>query len=224
MARILVVEDDNIINDMLHELLRPLHTVTQVFSGTEALRLFASESFDLIVLDLMLPGISGESLITKIRTQSQIPIIVITAKNDVSVLVDVLELGANDYIAKPFETKEVIARVSALLRKHGASEMVTTNRVGRFEIRSDTYEISLDNQCMDLTRKEHDMLCLLLSHPNRVFTKSNLYETIWEEPYFGDDNTITVHISRLRTKIKAITGDNEMIETVWGIGFKMSIE
>lgn len=220
MSQLLIVEDDNDINNLLTELLSPLHSVTQAFSGTEALRILSSESVDLILLDLNLPGLSGEEVITKIRESSPTPIIVITAKSDVSVLVDVLALGADDYIAKPFQTAEVLARVETHLRKHGAAPVSEILQVGNIKMDESTREVIINEESLSLTAKEYELLRLFLQHPKQVFTKANLYQSVWHEPYYGDDNTISVHISRLRNKLKKAANE-DVIETVWGVGFKL---
>lgn len=221
MTNILIIEDDDHINGMLAELLSPHYQVTQAFSGTEGRRLWESQGFDLLLLDLMLPGLKGEALIAHVRLTSKIPIIVITAKDDVNVLVSVLELGANDYIAKPFDTKEVLARITVQLRKVGSHQEKVTATATGIRIDSGTHQAYVNDQLLDLTNKEFELLKLLNAHPNQVFSKAKLYEMIWQEAYFGDDNTVTVHMSRLRRKLKNVNQDKEMIKTIWGVGFKL---
>lgn len=220
MTKILVVEDDNDINQLLYDLLTPMYLVIQAYAGTEARLLLAHESFDLIVLDLMLPGISGEELIAMVRQTSTIPIIVITAKGNVSVLVDVLKLGANDYIAKPFDTKEVMARIDAQLRRQGIVHQTSLLRVGKLQLDDNAHQVYLNEIPMVLTQKEYELMRLFMTYPKRVFTKANLYQTVWQDEYYGDDNTISVHISRLRYKAKEVS-EEEIIETVWGVGYKL---
>ncbi|KFN93157.1 response regulator transcription factor [Tetragenococcus muriaticus] len=222
MKKILVVEDDNNINHLLNDLLEADYQVTQAFAGSEAKRLLISEEFDLILLDLMLPGISGEQLIADIRSKKSTPIIVITAKNDPTVLSDVFDAGANDYIAKPFNTVEVTARIKNQLRARIGNDMEeTVFTVGNIKLNDDTHEVYYQDQLLSLTQKEYELLKCFLTHPKKVFTKANLYETIWQEPYFGDDNTIMVHISRLRNKFQEFT-DQEVIKTIWGVGFQLN--
>lgn len=221
MKKILIVEDDNTINELLSDLLNEDYEVTQAYAGSEAMRLVKTESFDLILLDLMLPGITGEEFIRSFRVNSPVPIIVITAKAEVDVLASVLSLGANDYIAKPFNTIEVLARVKAQLRNHvEIEEANTVHKNGLIEMDETTRVVTVKGSVVSLTQKEFDLLKCFLEHPKKVFTKVNLFESVWKEPYFGDDNTISVHISRLRSKLNKQSGE-EMIETVWGVGFKL---
>ncbi|MEI4281889.1 response regulator transcription factor [Tetragenococcus halophilus] len=222
MKKILIVEDDNNINNLLNDLLETDYDVTQAFAGSEARRLLADERFDLILLDLMLPGLSGEELIAEIRLTNATPIIVITAKNEPSVLSEVFEAGANDYIAKPFNTVEVTARIKNQLRSRTIDETNgTILTVGKIKMNDETREVYYQDQLITLTQKEYELLKCFLQHPKKVFTKANLYETIWQEPYSGDDNTITVHISRLRNKFQIFT-EEEVIKTIWGVGFQLN--
>ncbi|MEK0153187.1 response regulator transcription factor [Tetragenococcus halophilus] len=222
MKKILIVEDDNDINNLLNDLLETDYDVTQAFAGSEAKRLLVDESFDLILLDLMLPGVSGEELIAEIRLTNVTPIIVITAKNEPSVLSEVFETGANDYIAKPFNTVEVTARIKNQLRSRTIDETNGTILiVGKIKMNDESHEVYYQDQLISLTQKEYELLKCFLQHPKKVFTKANLYETIWQEPYFGDDNTITVHISRLRNKFQTFT-EAEVIKTIWGVGFQLN--
>ncbi len=220
VKKILVVEDDNAINQLLFDLLSDQYIVLQAYAGTEGKRIIETESLDLILLDLMLPGLSGEELISQIRRQSTVPIIVITAKAEVSVLADVLQSGANDYIAKPFNTLEVLARVETQLRNAVSIESKQKLSVGCISMDDEKREVFVKNQLLNLTQKEYEILKLFLMHPQKVFTKANLYKSVWQEEYFGDDNTISVHMSRLRNKL-AQASQEELIETVWGVGFKM---
>lgn len=221
MKKILIVEDDNAINELLFDLLNEEYEVIQAYAGSEAKRITEKEIFNLVLLDLMLPGISGEGFIREFRRKSSVPIIVITAKAEINVLANVLSLGANDYIAKPFNTIEVKARVSAQLRDHiENSGEGTLYRFGPIEMDDAARVVTVNHLAVSLTQKEYDLLKCFLEHPKKVYTKANLFESVWHEPYFGDDNTISVHISRLRSKLSSHSGE-EMIETVWGVGFKL---
>lgn len=217
---ILIVEDDNDINHLLAEILRRNgFQVTQAFSGTEGRLLFSAQSFSLVLLDLMLPGMTGEELIGVIRAKSTLPIIVLSAKDTPQDKVHVLRSGADDYITKPFHAEELLARIEANLRRSG--EFVTTNsKILHFK------DLSLDCEgrtattagvSLTLTGREFDILQLLMSTPHKVFTKANIYHSVWNDEFLGDDNTVNVHISNLRSKL----GDGNYIQTVWGIGFKM---
>lgn len=226
MFNILIVEDDNDINLLLNDLLKGEYNTKSAFSGTEALLLFKNDGdkLDLIILDLMLPGKSGEEVIDEIRKTSDIPIIVITAKGDTQTLVSVLEMGADDYISKPFDTREVLARVKLNLRKR--SSHLNTNEAniityGNIKIDTSSRETFIDGKSITLTQKEFDLLVLFLSEQKRVFTKEILYTLVWEDAYYGDDNTINVHISRLRSKLKDYL-QKDIIETVWGVGFRLN--
>ena len=180
-----------------------------------------TNSFDLILLDLMLPGKSGEELIEEIREKSSIPIIVISAKVDIENKVNLLKMGADDYITKPFNQQEVIARVEVQLRKSSLHPLQTTEMVWRkLTINTEKLSVSLDQQELQLTNAEFDILSLFMHNPERAFSKKDIYESIWKGTYFGDDNTISVHVSNLRKKIAELTSE-EYIKTIWGIGFML---
>lgn len=226
MFNILIVEDDNDINSLLNDLLKSQYHTSSAFSGTEALLYFenSSEKFDLIILDLMLPGKNGEEVIAQIRKTSSVPIIVITAKGDTNTLVSVLEMGADDYISKPFDTREVLARIKLHLRKTTANNMINEGETLNFEnikIDLSSRETFVNDSPITLTQKEFDMLVMFIQEPKRVFTKEILYTIVWGDAYYGDDNTINVHISRLRSKLKEYLG-KDIIETVWGVGFRLN--
>lgn len=222
MFKVLIVEDDNDINNLLKDLLSPHYLVRCAFAGSEAKTILENESYDLILLDLMLPGLTGEELIKVIREKHTVPIIVITAKGEVSDLVNVLSLGTNDYIAKPFNTQEVIARVANQLKNSNINKPVEKLKAGALTLDQNNHQVFIYDKTLDLTQKEYEILKLFMSYPNRVFTKANLYEQIWNDTYYGDDNTISVHISRLRNKLKENLNE-DIIETVWGVGFKLKI-
>lgn len=220
--RILIIEDDQEINMLLSEILTKSNFETVVaYSGTEGLLQLEHNTFDLILLDLMLPGKSGEELIKEIREKSITPIIVISAKVDVDHKVKVLKMGADDYITKPFNQDEVLARVEVQLRKASVHTPHTSEMKWRgLKILKDKRFATLNNQELQLTNAEFDILVLLLSKPERALSKKEIYESIWKETYYGDDNTISVHISNLRKKFSEITSE-EYIKTIWGIGFML---
>lgn len=222
MARILIVEDDTDINNLLHDLLIPYHEVVQTYAGTEAKRMLETASFDVILMDLMLPGMSGEALIELIRRQTDVPVIVITAKGDVAVLVDVFAKGADDYIAKPFHNAEVLARINAQLKRRDLLHDSEIIDLGFLVLDDMQRRVYVNHNEITLTHKEFDILRLFMKNRSKVLTKAMIYEQIWQESYYGDDNTITVHVSRLRSKIKE-AGNVDIIETVWGIGFRLMI-
>lgn len=220
--RILIIEDDQEICKLLSVILTKLGTDTVLaYSGTEGLLQLQNNTFDLILLDLMLPGKSGEELIKVIREDRSIPIIVISAKVDIENKVQVLKMGADDYITKPFNPKEVLARVEVQLRKSSLDPSETVEMVWRkLNINTKKLSVSLDNNELQLTNAEFDILSLFMNNPEHAFSKKEIYERIWKGTYFGDDNTISVHISNLRKKIVEITSD-EYIKTIWGIGFML---
>lgn len=224
-VKILVVEDDNDINKMLCELLKQNeYRSVSAFSGTEALLLLKSESFDLVLLDLMLPGKSGEVVLSEIRESSQIPIIVLTAIADKASVVSILKLGANDYMVKPFDNHELVARIDVQLRQsvyHPEVENEKRLKYRDLVLDMERFDGLLNDQFLQLSKREYEILKLLMENPRKVFTKNNLYESIWNSEFLGDDNTINVHISNIRSKIGKLQPSAKYIQTVWGIGYKM---
>jgi len=212
---ILVVEDDIFINEMLCELLtRNGYTPIAAFSGTEGLLQLANGGVSLMLLDIALPGKRGDEVLQEVRKTSQVPVIVLTAMADKETTVRLLRLGADDYLAKPFDNDELLARIEIQLKR----STPTTNKLKYKDITLDPegYEAEISGKKLDLSRREFEILRLMMSHSQKVFTKNNLYESVWGEEYLGDENTINVHISKLRAKLGA-----QYIKTVWGIGFKM---
>lgn len=219
MQTILIIEDDKDINQLLYDTLSPIYHVIQSFDGRNALTLLQEQAFDLVITDLMLPGMSGEELIGLVKKIQAIPIIVITAKTNVDVLVDVLSLGADDYLAKPFNLKELTARIQVQLRKNQV-----TNRIEYkgFILNMNSYEVTYNNDVIMLLQKEFEIFKLFLLEPNKVHTKAAIYQSVWKETYYDDENTINVHMSRLRKKLSDCT-NQECIQTVWGLGYKLVI-
>lgn len=224
---ILVVEDDADINNLLYKILIDRgFKVRSAYSGSEGKMCIEQCDFHLVILDLMLPGISGEELISQIREIKTMPIIVVSAKPGQDAKIEALGLGADDFISKPFDINEVLARVEAQLRRY----MIFSNIEGDKKIlkhkelilNRETIEVSLKGQVISLTAREYTILELLMSYPNKVFTKANLFEHVWNDKYLGDDNTVNVHLSNLRSKLAKADPEEEYIHTVWGIGFKMS--
>jgi DNA-binding response OmpR family regulator len=221
--KILIVEDDIHINEMLGELLsRNGYTPVSAYSGTEALLILPKGGFSLVLLDLMLPGKSGEQVLTEMRETSSIPVIVLTARTDKETTVKLLRLGADDYIAKPFDNNELLARISVQLRhaipqNSGGAELQFKDVTLELE----SYDAVVNGQKAGLSKREFEILKLMIEYPGKVFTKNNLYESVWGGKFLGDDNTINVHISKLRAKLNVLSPDTEYIQTVWGIGFKM---
>ncbi|MEK3712874.1 response regulator transcription factor [Paenibacillus sp. FSL R7-0333] len=222
---VLVVEDDADINRLLcRMLISEGLTAVPAFSGSEASLRMSLEDYQLILLDLMLPGMSGESLIAQIREQSIVPIIVISAKSTLEDKVSLLRLGADDYITKPFDQEEVMARVYAQLRRLQYAPAAGPDgemlKVRGLVMDKQRREVMLDGQVLTLTKYEFELLAVLMSKPDHIFSKSELYRQIWGGTYLGDDNTINVHISNLRAKMTTVS-EEEYIRTIWGIGFKL---
>lgn len=220
--RVLVIEDDPEINKLLNMILTKTGMISvPAYSGTEGILQLQNHSYDLIILDLMLPGMSGEEFINNIREKSAVPIIVISAKIDIEDKVHVLKIGADDYITKPFNQQEVIARVEVQLRKSGVHSSQTGSYLWReLEINPEKQSVSMENNALQLTKAEFDILSLFISLPEYAFSKRKIYEEIWTGPYYGDDNTISVHVSNIRRKIAEVT-DEEYIKTIWGVGFML---
>ena len=223
MAHILVIEDNNDINNLLKEALNKYnYTCDQAFSGTEARLLFQINKYDLILLDLMLPGIKGENVLQYIRERSDIPVIVITAKDSLDDKIDVLVNGADDYITKPFEIKEVIARITVQLRhcEKYTNDLEVFQHKDIVLNKQDFSVTVLGEKLPKVTKQEYSILELLVRNPKRVFTKEEIFEYAWDEQYMGETKTLDVHISNIRKKLKAVS-DIEFIETIWGIGYKL---
>ncbi|MCL2403395.1 MAG: response regulator transcription factor [Coriobacteriia bacterium] len=236
---ILVVEDDSHISDLLCALLKQQgHHPVPAYSGTEALLVLGQNHFDLVLLDLMLPGKTGEEVLEEIRNSSAVPVIVLTARTDKETTVQLLQLGADDYIAKPFDNDELLARIEVQVRRlpleqsvmwngqsahsrNQSAELARTLQHKDITLNLDEYDAFIGNQRAKLSKREFEILHLLMSHPKKVFSKNNLYESVWGEDFFGDDNTLNVHISKLRAKLQTLSPDAEHIQTVWGIGFRM---
>ena len=223
---ILITEDDTDINTLLCDILtKEGYNVRAAYSGSEARMCIEQYDYDIVLLDLMLPGISGENLISEIRKLKIMPIIVISAKVSQQDKINVLKLGADDFIGKPFDIHEVLARIQAQLRRYKefSSTNITDKKLSYKNIILDmeSKEVLIRNNPITLTFREYSILELLMSNPKKVFTKANIFETVWKDNFFGDDNTINVHISNLRTKLAQADNETKYIQTVWGIGFKL---
>ncbi|MBE6062587.1 MAG: response regulator transcription factor [Clostridium butyricum] len=225
MENILIVEDDNEINKMLQELLRKNNYGTSsAFSGTEALFLLENKEFDLVLLDLMLPGLSGEDVLKKINESYHVPVICVSAKDDIDTKLELIRSGADDYLTKPFNNEELIVRIGAVLRRTGKISSHKESSVLKFkdlELDSENHVVVVDGETIELTVKEYSILELLMSNPRKLFTKQNIFESVWSEEYIMDERAVTVHVSNLRKKLKH---GEDYIKTVWGIGYKMQDE
>lgn len=222
---IMVVEDDADINNLLAKMLRQAdYQVIQVYSGSEAVLRLGQDTPDLVLLDLMLPGMSGDAVLTHMRSELalDVPVIVLSAKNALTDKVGLLEGGADDYITKPFEPEEVLARIEAALRRVGkeaTNDKPLTHRA--LTLSPSLRKATLAGQELALTAHEFDILELLMRQPEKVYTRESLYEQVWHGGYYGENNTVNVHVSNIRKKLKAIDPDADYIQTVYGIGFKL---
>lgn len=222
MNKILIVEDDVNINNLLKEALSGNgYTCGQAFSGTEAALWLEKESWALVLLDLMLPGMTGEEVLGMIRHQGNVPVIVLTAKDAMEEKLELLTNGADDYITKPFDIKEVVARVQIQLRHAGREQAPDRISCGEISLEKGTHQIWIGGKELEhLTRQEFAILELLLEHPGQVFSKEAIFTYAWQEEYMGETKTLDVHISNIRKKLKSLT-DKEYIQTVWGIGYRL---
>lgn len=224
--KILIVEDEMNIAQLLQLYLEKEGFETEIAgNGGRAIELFRSFTPDLVLLDIMLPVMDGWSVLRKIRAESKTPVIMLTAKGETDDRVNGLEEGADDYIVKPFETKEVLARVRAVLRRTmGESESAEGKRLtfDKLVIDLDAYELVVDGKKIDTPPKELELLYHLASAPNRVFTRNQLLDEVWGFDYFGDSRTVDVHIKRLREKLEGIS-EAWSLKTVWGVGYKFEV-
>ncbi|MBU3107543.1 response regulator transcription factor [Clostridium gasigenes] len=224
---ILVVEDDSDINNLLCKILiKEGYNVRQAYSGSEGKMCLEHYDFHLVLLDLMLPGVTGEELIEKIRAFKTMPIIVISAKAMQNTKIEVLRLGADDFIAKPFEPQEVLARIEAQLRRYMVfSKNINKNKILKYKnlvFDKELLQATVKGITLNLTAIELSILEVFISYPSKVFTKANLFKAVWKTEFLGDDNTVNVHVSNLRSKVAKLDKENEYIHTVWGIGYKLS--
>ena len=221
---ILVVEDDRNICDLIHMyLVKEGFDVRIAGDGGKAIEEFQKQVPDLILLDIMLPVMDGWSVCAKIRETSKVPIIMLTAKGEVFDRIQGLEMGADDYVVKPFEMKELIARINAVLRRteipNDTSKRLTFDKL---VIDLDSYELIVDGKKIDTPPRELELLFHLASSPNRVFTRNQLLDEVWGFDYFGDSRTVDVHIKRLREKIENVSSQ-WALKTVWGVGYKFEL-
>lgn len=225
---IAIVEDDREINKMLSSYLKDNgYEVISLHDGNIASPALKKGGYDLVLMDLMLPGMSGEQLIKELRGYSNVPIIVLSAKSMVETRIEMLRLGADDFVVKPFDLGEVIVRIETVLRRSNSNSSegelgkVLTN--GKLSLYTDESRVTYKGENIALTAKEVKILELLLRYPQKTYSKANLYEAVWNEEYFYEDNTINVHVSNLRNKLKKATGQ-DYVETVWGIGYRFKAE
>ncbi len=225
MEKILVIEDNKDVNQMVKETLESEgYLVVSAFDGIQGMNLLKQGGIDLLVLDLMLPYKNGDEIVKELREFSNLPILVVSAKDMVLTKIDLIKLGADDYMTKPFNLAELTVRVQALLRRSQPSKKERILAYKDLEIHIQQKKVIVNGKEVELTAKEYQILELFLTNPKKVFSKANIYESLWGEEYLGDDNTIKAHLSNLRSKLKKANPDCDYIETVWGFGYRLMKE
>ncbi|MBC8575240.1 response regulator transcription factor [Yanshouia hominis] len=224
LEKIMVADDDQNICELLRLYLeKEQYTVVIANDGNEAIAKFNSENPALILLDIMMPGLDGWQVCREIRKKSNVPIIMITAKGETFDKVLGLELGADDYVVKPFDAKEIVARIKAVLRRVSAGTQaenaVREVSYDKLVVNMTRYELKVDGKVVDTPPKELELLFHLASNPNRVYTRDQLLDEVWGFEYYGDSRTVDVHIKRLREKLEGVS-DQWCLKTVWGVGYK----
>lgn len=219
-STILIIEDDKDINEMLTKLLtNNNYNILNAYSGTEGV-LVHNDNIDLILLDLMLPGKNGEEIIKELKNKNNVPVIVMSAIQDIDKKVDLFDLGANDYITKPFHNDELLARIKVQLRDKNN----TISNILKFkdvELNKVNFTVNCNNKEVAFTKKEFELLKLFMENENQTLTKSMIFDSIWNDENSADDNTLNVHISKIKNKLKECNPDEEYIETVWSIGYRL---
>ena len=224
---VLIVEDDRNISDLLRMYLeKEGYAVTTAYDGGEGLTKFRAIHPDLVLLDLMMPVMDGWTVCREIRAESKTPVIMLTAKGEVDDKVAGLRIGADDYITKPFEMREVLARIEAVLRRTDRLPQENSVRRLTFDkliIDMDAFELTIDGKKQDAPPKEMELLFYLASSPNRVYTRNQLLDEVWGFDYFGDSRTVDVHVKRLREKLEGVS-EKWCLKTVWGVGYKFEVK
>ena len=226
--KILLIEDDVEISEMVKGFLeKENYEMITATDGEEGYRTFRQEDIDLVLLDLMIPKLNGLEVMQKIRSNSVVPIIIMSAKDTDFDKSLGLGLGADDYLTKPFSLTELLARIKANIRRttQYTMEMEKSKsmilKAGNLEMNLESYTVTRSGKVLDLTAKEYEILKLLLKNPKKVYTKEQIYALVWNDAYLGDENAVNVHISRLRNKVEEDARDPKYIVTVWGIGYKL---
>jgi DNA-binding response OmpR family regulator len=224
MAKILIADDNRQIISILEEYAKKEgYEPIVATDGSEALELFKTRQPDIILLDVMMPKIDGFEVCREIRKSSNVPIIMITARGEDFEKIMGLDIGADDYIVKPFSPGEVMARVRAILRRLEDGQKQQTIKFDNLEINLDNYTATIDDADLSLTKKELELLWTLASNTNRVFSRDNLLDMLWGYDYYGDSRTVDSHIKRLRTKLDIYEHDKWQIKTIWGVGYKFEV-
>lgn len=221
MSSILVVEDEPMVAEVVERYLRrDGHDVRLVFDGEAAMEAFQAKPADLLILDLMLPRLDGATVCRRIRATSDVPIIMLTARGDERDRLNGLDLGADDYVTKPFSPRELAARVRAVLRRAPGNSAPRILGFDRLEIDGEKRSVAIDGRMVALTSREFDLLYHLASHPAQVFGREQIVASVWDDDFDGDASTVTVHIRRLREKIEHDPSRPRHVKTVWGIGYR----
>jgi len=227
MGKILVADDDSNIAELLRLYLeKEGFTVVIASDGEEAIAKFTHETPDLVLLDIMMPKLDGWQVLREIRKKSDSPIIMITAKGETFDKVLGLELGADDYVVKPFDSKEIVARIKAVMRRTGKTTGSADSKEVSYDklvVNMTKYELKVDGKAVDTPPKELELLFHLASNPNRVYTRDQLLDEVWGFEYYGDSRTVDVHVKRLREKLESIS-DKWTLKTVWGVGYKFEVK
>lgn len=225
--KILLIEDDPDIRSMLKRCLTDEnYDVTCASNGQEACRLFGQAAFHLVLLDLMIPKISGLDVMQRIREQSVVPVLILSAKDSEADKTLGLSLGADDYITKPFSVTELLARIKANIRRTTQYDQTPADTpsiltAGALSMNLSDHTVTKDGAGIELTAKEYEILRLFLKNPKRIYTKAQIYALVWQDAYCGDENAVNVHISRLRNKIEDDPRNPRYVNTVWGIGYRL---
>ena len=228
MYHILDVDDEARIRSLIKKYAEfKGHTVTEAADGMEAVKMCKDNDYDVVLMDVMMPKLDGWQVCRQIRQKSDCPIIMLTAKGETFDKVLGLELGADDYVVKPFDTKEIVARIKAVLRRSGPAGAgegeVKEVSYDKLTVNMTRYELKVDGKVVDAPPKELELLFHLASHPNRVFTRNQLLDEVWGFEYYGDSRTVDVHIKRLREKLEGVS-DKWCLKTVWGVGYKFEVK
>lgn len=222
-TKVLVVDDDNNICDLIELYLQKEgYRVFKAFNGDEALKIFKEKQIDIIVLDIMMPIMDGYEVLKEIRKSSQAPVLMLTAKGETFDRVLGLELGADDYMVKPFEPKEMVARIRAILRRYKPQTQKRALEFKDLIVDADSYIVTYRGNEVEMPPKEFELLYFLASNPNKVFTRDQLLYEVWGYDYPGDSRTVDVHVKRIREKLTE--GNDWQLKTVWGVGYKFEVK
>lgn len=225
MLKILIADDNKQITSILAEYAKINNYIPIIaYDGQEALDKFYNENVDIILLDVMMPFKDGFEVCQEIRKTSNVPIIMVTARGEDFEKIMGLEIGADDYIVKPFSPNEVMARVKAIMRRIDKEEKSALVKYDNLEVNLSTYTVLIDNNNLDLTKKEFEILWTLISNKNMVFSREKLLDAVWGYDYYGDSRTVDSHIKRLRSKLEKFGSQNWSIKTIWGVGYKFEGE